>query len=350
MRVRLKDVAEASGVSIGTVSRVLNDADWRIAESTRERVRRAADRLGYIPNVAAQSLRTNRTRTIAALTDSIVTTSFAHKLIGGVQTVTAAAEYILMILSTGDDRTQRARAIEMLHGHSIEGLLVGAMYHRQLDGEGLPIGVPVVGLNGILDVEGAMSFVPDEFVGAQTATRYLLDAGHHDIAHITENPTDGFARDLRIGAFEKTIAASSARGYVHTLPGGTGLPLSRVAEEAAREILSREDRPTAVFAYNDLIALGILRAARRLRLSVPRDLSVIGFDDQAYVADEASPPLTTVRLPHEEMGRAAAAALLWKLGEPIDGRTWESGVHMIECPFVERESVAPPSNIQGTLG
>ncbi len=103
MRVRLKDIAEVAGVSVGTVSRVLNDADWRIAESTRERVRGAADRLGYVPNVAAQSLRTNRTRTIAALTDSIVTTSFAHELLGGAQAITAEAEYGLRILSIGDE-------------------------------------------------------------------------------------------------------------------------------------------------------------------------------------------------------------------------------------------------------
>lgn len=341
MQVRLKDVARASGVSVGTASRILNDADYRIAPDTRDRVRQAAEELGYVTNAAARSLRTNRTRLIAAVTDSIVTTSYAHQIIHGIQSVTAHSGYLPVILSTGDDPKERSRAIDMIRGHQVEGVLLAAMYHRPLAASDLPPHLPVIGLNGVLDSDNAMSFVPDDHGGAYAATRLLLDAGHQRIMHLSEEPTDGLARGLRIAGFQQAMTEAGLSGTIVQTPHHPDQTRSGSVEAHALSFLTSPERPTAIFAFNDLMALGIFRAAHHLGLRIPEDLSVVGFDNLEFVAQEVAPGLTTVQLPHEELGRRAAHALLGRLGDNDD---WSEnpGVYRVDCPLVIRDSVAPP--------
>jgi len=340
-RVRLKDVAERSGVSIGTVSRVLNNTDYRVAKDTVARVQKAAHELGYTPNANAQSLRTNKSNMLAALTDTILTTPFAHQLLHGAQDVAWDSGYLLITLGTEDKPDQRIRAYEALVAHQIDGLLVGAMYHRPIDlGEIKPV-VPMVCFNGVLADPAYTSFVPDDRQGAVEATKYLTQAGHRSILHITEKATDGLARDLRVQGFLDVAKSTGIHAEVVETEETTGLARSHAAEQAAYRALARENRPTAIFAFNDLMALGVLRAARKLGLAVPNDLSVVGYDDQTYVADETYPPLSTVRLPHEQIGGLAAQELLAQLGA-IKGDT-HSGVIRVPCPLVIRDSVSSPS-------
>ncbi|AWE42492.1 MULTISPECIES: LacI family DNA-binding transcriptional regulator [unclassified Actinobaculum] len=339
-RVRLKDVAEKSGVSIGTVSRVLNNTDSRIAKDTVARVQQAARDLGYTPNATAQSLRTSRSNMLAALTDTILTTPFAHQLLHGAQDVAWDSGYLLITLGTEDKPDQRIRAYETLVAHQIDGLLVGAMYHRPIDlGDIKPI-VPMVCFNGVLADPAYTSFAPDDRQGAVDATELLVRAGHRNILHITEKATDGLARDLRVDGFRTVTKANGIQATVVETRERSDRSRSQAAEEAAYKALVGPNRPTAIFAFSDLMALGVLRAARSLGLSVPEDLSVIGYDDQEHVANESFPPLTTVRLPHAKIGALAARELLVQLSA-MPGQT-HSGTIYVPCPLIVRDSVSSP--------
>lgn len=334
-RARLKDVAAASGVSTATVSLVLNEATDRISPKTVERVRKAAHELGYTPNVAARSLRTNRTHTIGVVTDNVMTTPFGFRMVQGAQDEAWQQDYLLLMIGTEGDAALQRKATEALHARQVEGFLFGSMYHRTLDFSLVTRGLPTFGFNAV--AEGAACFVPDEVGAAKQAVSLLIEHGHQRIAHITEHPTDGLARALRIEGFRQGLADAgiSAGPVLETSPDPRSSSVA--AELVALDLLSGNDRPTAIFAYTDLMAVGIYRAAHRLGINIPQDLSIVGFDDQQFVASEWSPRMTTMALPHYEMGQQATQALLTS----ITTRTApEAVITLLPCALVERDSVA----------
>lgn len=334
VRVRLKDVAAAAGVSTATVSLVLNKATERISPQTAQRVHQAATHLGYTPNTAARSLRTKRTHTIGVVTDDVLTTPFGFRMIQGAQDAAWEQNYLLLIIGTEGDSTLQAAATDALLARQVEGFLFGAMYHRVLDFSLATRGLPTFGFNAV--AEGASYFVPDEQGAARKAVSLLTARGHRRIAHITERATDGLARDLRIKGFRQGLTdAGITDGPV--LETSTTITSSSIAAETlALSLLATEDKPSAIFAYSDLIAIGVYRAANRLGIRIPDDLSVVGFDDQEYVASEWTPGLTTMALPHYEMGEQATQALLTTL---TTGSIPEVGATLLPCPVVERSSV-----------
>lgn len=335
MRARLKDVAAASGVSTATVSLVLNEATDRISPKTVERVRKAATELGYTPNSAARSLRTNRTHTIGVVTDNVLTTPYGFRMVQGAQDAAWDRNYLLLILGTEGDSALQRQATDVLLSRQVEGFLFGAMYHRILDFNVSTRGLPTFGFNAV--AKGGAGFVPDEVDAARQAVSLLTAQGHRRIAHITEQATDGLARDLRIQGFRQGLAdAGVPDGLVLEANSAVSSP-SVGAELVAMELLAGDERPTAIFAYTDLMALGIYRAAQRLGISIPDDLSIVGFDDQEHVASELSPGLTTMALPHYEMGKRATQALLESI---TTGRPPQPETVLLPCPVVERGSVA----------
>lgn len=339
VRVRLKDVAAACGVSTATVSLVLNEASDRITPETVARVRAAADELGYTPNTAARSLRTRRTQTIGLVTDTVLTAGSASAMVQGTQDVAWRHDHLLFWLGTQNEPPLVDQAVRALAAHQVDGFIFAAMYHRALGFGDLTRGVPTVGLDAVSDDTDVPCFVPDDFAAARAAVQLLVDAGHRRIAHLSEPTGDGLARQLRLDGYRTTLVGAGLG------PGQVVVPQwghfgSKAAEQASVELLDSPDRPTAVFAFNDIAAIGVYHAARRLGLSIPDDLSVVGFDDYENVASELYPALTTMALPHRTMGQLAATALLTRLGV-IDGPT-PTGVTRVECPPVIRESVAPP--------
>ncbi len=334
LRARLKDVAAAAGVSTATVSLVLNQATDRISPETAQRVHNAATELGYTPNTAARSLRTNRTHTIGVVTDNVLTTPFGFRMIQGAQDAAWDQDYLLLIIGTEGDNALQRKATDALVARQVEGFLFGAMYHRPLDFSLATRGLPTVGFNAV--AQDAASFVPDEVGAARQAVSLLTARGHRRIAHVTEHATDGLARDLRIEGFRQGLTDAGISGgpiiEASTEPASTSV----AAELAALELLSSDDRPTAIFAYTDLMAVGIYRAAHRLGVGIPDELSIVGFDDQEYVASEWSPGLTTMALPHYEMGQQATQALLTSV---MNGHPPEARSTLLECPVVERSSV-----------
>jgi len=328
-------------VSVTTVSHILNDVEGkRISPDTRQRVLEAADRLGYAPNGLARGLRLRRSNTIGFVSDHIATTPFAGKIILGAQEAAAEQGLLLLVLNTGGDRDLESTEIELLLQRQVDGVLYAAMSHRVLPVPDRLREVPTVLLDALPDDLSVPSVVPDEVGGGYSAVRELIDHGHRRIAFATNTEDipathgrlEGYQRALHEAGipFDPALVTAefcdSAGGYAASL---------RLLDVAA------EVRPTALFCFNDRMAMGAYRAAAELGLAIPHDLSVIGFDNQELICDGLVPTLTTVELPHYEMGARAVALLLSPATknkpapqtEPIEAE-------LLPCPLVRRSSVA----------
>jgi LacI family transcriptional regulator len=336
-RPRIKDVAERAGVSTATVSLVLNDvAGIRVAPATRDRVRAAARELGYRPNSVARSLRTQRTEMIGFVSDEIATTPYAGKMIQGAEDVAWQAGYVLLLVNTGGAEELQRRAVQALLERQVDGMVFATMYHKVVTLPEAISGIPLVVLDAEPDGSPVPFVVPDETGGAYAIMEELITAGHRRIAHITDRLGSPAAL-LRRQAYQDMLTR-------HGIPLEPGLVAGDDTDHegghrAAKLLLDHAEPPTAVFCFNDQMAMGVYRAAAERGLRIPDDLSVVGFDDQELIASALSPGLTTVALPHYAMGEWAMQTLLERIhdheGEAPGGR-------LMACPLVRRASVAPP--------
>jgi LacI family transcriptional regulator len=348
-RVTLKDVARAAGVSTTTASVVLTNKreGVRVAESTRQRVQAVADQLGYAPNGLARGLRTRRTAWIGFLSEQVTTTPFAVTMLAAAQEAAWRLGHLVLVVELNDhpsDEDKRA-AVDLLHAQHVSGVLYATMYHRIVT---LPASLPSTTV--VLNAESAdgvhQSVVPDDEQGAFAAVTHLLAHGHRRIAFL-DDETHPVASTLRHRGY---LQALSARG----LTADPRLHVEAAAYVrgglAAGSLLDLDvaDRPTAIFCFNDRQAMGVYRAARQRALTIPHDLSIVGFDDQMFIASELDPPLTTMRLPHAEMGAEATELLIGADGNPQRGDTRatpdkpESWLRRVPVQLIDRDSVARP--------
>lgn len=337
-RVTIKQVAEEAGVSITTVSHVLNDVPGlRVHPVTRQRIHDVSARLGYVPNRLAQSLRTQRSNTIGLIGDEIVTTPFAGKLVLGAQEVALTRDTVMFVVSTGYQRDVENRQIGELLRRQVDGILYASMFHRELELPAQLASVPTVFLNAQCTTPGVPWVAPDEVAGGRDAAETLIDVGHRRLGFIN-NIDDIPASVGRLAGFRARMAESGldSRDLVVVAIESD----AEGGHTAALQLLTAPDRPTGIFCFNDRVAMGAYRAAAELGLRIPEDVSIVGFDDQEYVADSAYPGLTTVALPHYEMGVWAAQ----KLFKKINGTTGDTPTALLRGPVVHRGSVGPPSN------
>lgn len=338
-KATLRDVAERSGFSITTVSHVLNDVPGkRIPESTRERVRAAAADLSYTPNRLAQGLRLRRTNTLGFISDHIATSPHAGQTILGAQDAAADYDSLLLLMNSGSDEELENREIRALRDRQVDGIIYAAEYHRVLVPPAALAGIPAV----LLDARPARgefsSVVPDEVGGALTAMKELLDHGHRRIGFVT-NITEIPATALRLEGFKKALK-SAHRAFSRSMVV-EDISEAHGGFRAARALLDRPaaDRPTALFCFNDRMAMGAYQAAAECGLRIPEDLSIVGFDNQELIAAGLRPGLTTVALPHYQMGQWAVHALM----RAVEGSA-NAGLRseLMPCPLVRRASVGPP--------
>ena len=340
--VGIKEVAVAAGVSVTTVSHVLNDVKYaRISPETRDKVKSAAEQLGYGPNRLAQALRTQRTGMLGLVSEDIATTPHAGRIILGADEAARARGYNLMIINTSGSASPESRDadVEALLERRVDGILYATMYHRQVQ---VPVNlgsVPSVLVDSVSTGGSITAVVPDEEGGARAAVGILLAAGHTRIGFLNNTDDVPATRD-RLRGFRATLTEAGLDG--DAAPVESEISEVQGGYEAARRMLAREDRPTGLFCYNDRMAMGAYRAAAELGLSIPADLSVVGFDDQELIAANLYPGLTTVALPHYEMGAWAAENLI----DAIEGKTDLAlmALHptILDCPLVARDSVAAP--------
>ncbi|WP_243230051.1 LacI family DNA-binding transcriptional regulator [Microbacterium sp. CIAB417] len=315
-RPTILDIAQRAGVSPTTVSHVLNNvASARVADATRERVEEAASEMGYRPNGLARALRTHRSNTLALISDEIATTPYAGELILGAQEAASRHGWLLMIMSTGGRKDVEEREIEAIWQHQVDGVLYAAAHHRTVDVPDSLRGKPFIVANGESSNSQDRSVFPDEFQGGYAATQELIFAGHTSIGFInTQTPIP--ARDGRLAGYRAALEDAGIR-FRRALVAAGRLTFAPDGYEAAIRLLS-EQRPTAVFCFNDRMAMGTYRAARELGLGIPDDLSIIGFDNQEIIAEALSPTLSSLALPYYQMGATAVDALVAELkGEPL---------------------------------
>ncbi|WP_284754688.1 LacI family DNA-binding transcriptional regulator [Arthrobacter sp. efr-133-R2A-120] len=332
----MNDVAAAAGVSQATVSLVLNDAaGTRFSEETRQRVHAAAVELGYRTNAHAKVLRDGVAGMIGFVGDFVATAPFAGKIIEGAQARAWEAGLLLLTVNTGGDKALEAASLETMLSYKVAGVVYAAMYHRVLDVPDVLAEVPAVVLNS-RDRSGRFpSIAPQEELGGYAATKRLVDAGHRRIAMINIGAVDG----------ELPAAVGRHAGYLRALKEAGLHPdpwLHRIGDghesggfDNALALMTGPQPPTAIFCANDRTAWGSYQALAQLGLSIPHDVSLVGFDNQETLAPHLRPGLTTLELPFLEMGRRAIELLL--AGAERDGST-----EYFECPLVERHSVAAP--------
>jgi LacI family transcriptional regulator len=331
-RVTIREVAQAAGVSVATVSKVLNER-YGVAEATTERVRAVIEELGYESSLVARSLRNQRTNVIGVLVADLE--PFSTEVLKGVADVVRGTGYELVAYAAatrvGEHVGWERRHLSRLGGTLIDGAVMVTPTVTDIVAS-----VPVVAVDPHAGRADLPTVDADNLTGGYLAGKHLLDLGHVRIAMLTGR-RDLMSAQLREQGFRAALAEA---GLPHDeelfLPGNYD---PDIAEKSAYDLLSRADRPTAIFAANDATALITFEVAQRLGIDVPGELSVVGFDNVPDAA-MSTPGLTTVEQPIREMGRRAAQLLLDRLGDHQSAS--EPATHIrLETRLVVRSSTAP---------
>jgi LacI family transcriptional regulator len=310
-RITQREVARIAGVSQATVSIVLGGAQGHgIPAETFERVMQVANELGYVPNRYAQALKTNRTMTIACVVPDVAN-PFYPSLVRGIQSVADAAGYDVIALNTDGLAARERRFLDWSLRGMIDGVVGVFFTIKAPDFAAIAqAGIGIVRIETSAKREGPLpidNLFVDNVAAAAAATRYLIERGHRGIAMIAGiggpqgNRVNGHLQALR----EAGLTPQLANYGDFNQEGGY---------RATKDILAASRRPTAIFAANDLMALGAMRAIREERLKIPDDIAVMGFDD-IFAASVVTPPLSTINQFQQTLGRVAAEMVLQRLNE-----------------------------------
>ena len=324
-RVTIGDVARTAGVSVPTVSKVINRRHG-VAAATSERVLEVVGQLGYESSLVARSLRSLRTNVIGILVAEFE--PYSTELLRGTSAAVAGTGYELLAYSgsgrTGENAGWERRSLARLGGTLIDGAILVTPTVVDVDHD-----IPIVAVDPHLGPSALPTVDSDSLGGAIAATEYLLRLGHRRIGFLGGRPDLDSAR-LREEGFRSAMAAAGVPVHPELMRVGGYRP--ETAEQPARELLTLAERPTAIFAGNDLTAIETMEVARSLGLRIPEDLSVIGFDNVPESA-LANPPLTTIQQPIQQMGAEAVRMLI----DLIDGT--ERAPHLrLPTSLVERSS------------
>lgn len=331
-RITIKSVARRAGVSPTTVSLVMNSATTpNIPPETRQRVMEAVRELGYRPSASARQMRTRKSGMIGFIGDVVATTPFAVDIIQGAQQAAWERGRVLMVFNTGRDQQLEEEAVEVLLEHRAEGVIYAAMYHRPVEPPAVLDEIPTVLANCVEQQNRFLALTPDEFQGATQAVMALLERGHRRIGFINLPEREDIP-----AAVQRRLAYQAALER-HAIPIDQSLIRIGGGEteggyESAQALLSLPEPPTALFCVTDRMAMGAYDAIKELGLRIPDDVAVMGFDNQEILAAHLRPPLSTVQLPHYEMGKQAVLALL-------SDTPAAPAVRRLPCPMVWRDSV-----------
>jgi LacI family transcriptional regulator len=339
-RPSIQDVARLAGVSPTTVSFVVNDVqDANIPQDTRDRVWAAVSELNWRPNAMARGLISRRSHTVGFISDGfvsdeLVATPLSWKSVQGAQDAAWANDKMVLVFNTGRNRKVEYDAIEMLLARQVEGIIYSTMFHRSVAPPPAVSQVPVVLLDCYVDDRSLPSVVPDEVQGGRTATEVLLQKGHRRIGFI--NNVDPMPAQVdRLEGYMQALASYDVQFDRRLVQYGTTTQTSG-GYRCTMELMHLAEPPTALFCFNDLTAMGAYDALRKLGLSIPEDVAVIGFDNLELIAAQLYPPLSTMELPHYQMGQWAMQYLLDHADAPPEEYPVQ---HKMPCPFIPRSSV-----------
>ncbi len=330
----IRDVAERAGVSVATVSNVVN-GNRPVGEESRRKVKEAVAALRYRPDRAASSLRGASSRLVGMVVPDITNVFFAN-LVHGVEEQAARSGYDLLLVSANEDVAIERRRIEALVSRRVDGLLVVPARDDSLQAlrEGALAGrlPPTVLIDRGEEAPGLDAVAADCFSGAYAATRHLVDFGHRDIVVLVATYSIGLKNiTARIAGYQKALEEAGLAERARIAVGGHSLDTLRGAVE---QELHRAEPPTAIFALTNVAALAAIKAVRGLGLEIPGDVSIVGFDDFDWMS-ALRPYLTTVAQPIEEF-----AACSWRLlMERVSGEAGPEGRRVeLPCPLRVRES------------
>ncbi len=337
-RPSMQDVADLAGVSRTTVSFVVNHKpDVRLPQATIDKVWAAIAELGYRPNALARSLRSRRTHTLGFISDAIATMPFAGDIIQGAQDEAWRHDHILLLVNTGHNREVEHSAVTRMVDQQVDGILYATMAHRHVELPPLLTTTHCVLLNCTSAETALPSIVPNEVQGGLDATRHLLGRGHTRIGLVgtgIESPAmDGRRTGYEQALREADIVPDPALMQL----AGDGTHVDGYRHTLA--LMDLPQPPTALFCFNDLMAKGAYAALRQLGKCIPEDVAVVGFDNFTLISADMEPPLTTLALPHYEMGQWAVAHLLKQINATsVSAEGGEAVHHQAACRLIQRRS------------
>lgn len=316
-RVTMADVAREAGVSLMTVSRALNDKDG-ISDETRIRIQEVVARLGYRPSGIARGLVTKRTGTLGLVVPDNSNPYFSE--VGrGVEHAAYARGYNVFLCNTEEDPQRETIVLESLTDKQVDGLILCSP--RLLDDElrkALSYFPACVLINRVIDNHDSSAIRSDDVNGARRAVHHLIEGGHRAIGMLA-GPERSFSGRLRQSGYLAAFAEAGIPhdvGWIQYCP-----PMVEASHQAAVELLSHYPQLTALFCFNDLVAVGAIKACAELGRNVPDDMAIIGFDD-IPLASLVTPTLTTIHIPRYEIGWRAGEMLLAKIeGKPVQDLT-----------------------------
>ncbi len=328
----IKDIARKAGVSHSTVSRALHHSPL-IGNETAARIRAIAKSSGYVPSAVARSLVSRTTRTVGVVVTSIAD-PFIGEVVDGIESTANEHRYSVILANSHANPELEIKVVDSFSERRVDGILVtasrvGALHGKRLAGTN----VPIVLINNQHPGDFAHSVGIDNIAASRAIVTHLLDLGHRRIAYVGDR--SGYQSDTeRFSGYRTAMKSRRVAIRPELVVRGDGKPAE--GELTANQLFRLRDPPTAIFCYNDMTALGVLRAAGIRGLRVPADLSIAAFDD-LLVSSYTCPPLTTIRQPKQEMGRRAMSILLQLLkGEKPESR--------IKLPgeLIVRGSTGPP--------
>jgi len=337
-RPTMTDVAQIAGVSQSSVSLALNQmVGARISEATRARVLEAARSIGYeLPSARRASFAGIGRASIAYLVDEISTSPHPVVNLDGARDAAWESGHLVAAHVTRSNRELEAFTIEAIRRDaSAIGIIYSTIFTRKVSPPRSLENVPTVLLNCYADEPKFPCVVPGEIAGAFTATSYLIEKGHRRIGFINGEPWMDASVD-RLAGYRQALARAQIAFDASIVRSGDWLPQQGCRH--ALDLIAQTPRPTAIFCANDLMAMGALEAAAQRNLSVPEDISIMGYDDQE-LARYTNPPLSTLVLPNYEMGRRAVEVLI---DLATRGSSDPAPMIRIDGPLVERGSVGTP--------
>lgn len=301
MAVTMRDVAQKAGVSIKTVSRVVNN-QGEIADSTRQRVLAVIEELDYRPNLVARGLVTQRTYTVGLVVNDI-TNPFFPEVARGVQDIARSKNYNIFLCNTDDDLNEEKRTLQTLAAQSADGVIIFPTSSNNVEAFAEPHR-PCVFINYAFEHPHISLVMTNNYQGAKLAVEHLVAKGHTEIGMITNSLPE---RSRRVSGFEDTMRIHGLNPAANRIVFGP--PTLESGLDATLHLLQEHPDITSIFAYNDLLAAGAIQACKKLGRRVPDDCAIVGFDD-IRLASLIDPPLTTVRIKKYELGQKAMTRML----------------------------------------
>jgi len=332
----IRDIADMVGVHHSTVSRALNaDQKQKISPKVVRAIEKAAEKLGYLPNIAASTLRRNRSFVVGVLIPDITNPIFPP-IIRGIQDIAESEGYTVITSNTDDDPDKERDAFRSMRGRGVEGIIIAtARLSDPTVDECIKHQIPFVLVNRTVRNASVNAVILDEGTGVRTAMEHLHDLGHRRIACIA-GPEETSTGVERLDAYRNFMKIHELDC---SLVEGTAKYTVEEGHDACERLLKRGDSFTAVYAGNDLIALGCIDALSQASLKVPQDISVVGTNDMPMLS-RMVPALTTINTPLYKMGCQSATTLF----EDINGDSNDSLVLRMQPRLVVRGSTAPPKD------